>query len=455
MKKEATHHDLAVSDGGRVAAATPGGETPGVTLTDSGGGEVATVTRGGGSETGGGGLGLFEGYGIEIEWMTLDATDLSPRGLAPHLLTEDGELRDERERGEMAWSNELAMHVIEAKTSGAPPHLEGLAQAFSDEARAMNARLADRGACVVGGGAHPFMDPAAATLWTEGQSAVYRAYDRIFGTQGHGWVNLQSVQLNLPFQGDEELARLHAATRLVLPLLPALSAASPYLGGELQPFLDARLDTYRRNQAAIPAIAGHVIPEPITSAADYHQTILSPMYAAIAPHDPDFLLQEEWLNSRGAIVRFDRSALEIRVIDCQESPRQDLAVIAATVEIIRALVDGHLPGGLEDRASTERLARTLWRVAADADEAVVDDPALLAAFAIDRDAPTANRLWRELVQRYPPDSEHQPALDVILDRGPLARRMVHRAGPAPQRADLQGLLVDMAACLAAGSALHP
>ncbi|HAL85576.1 MAG TPA: hypothetical protein DCM31_01010, partial [Deferribacteraceae bacterium] len=37
------------------------------------------------------------------------------------------------------------------------------------------------------------------------------------------------------------------------------------------------------------------------------------MYRDIAPYDPECILQEEWLNSRGAIARFDRKAIEIRL----------------------------------------------------------------------------------------------------------------------------------------------
>ena len=50
---------------------------------------------------------------------------------------------------------------------------------------------------------------------------MYEAYDRIFDCRGHGWANLQAVHLNLPFSGDEEFGRLHAAIRLVLPIMPA------------------------------------------------------------------------------------------------------------------------------------------------------------------------------------------------------------------------------------------
>ena len=43
-----------------------------------------------------------------------------------------------------------------------------------------------------------------------------------------------------------------------------------------------------------------VVPEPVTSRQEYHDVILRPIWQAIAPHDPDDLLQQEWLNSRGA-----------------------------------------------------------------------------------------------------------------------------------------------------------
>ena len=344
---------------------------------------------------------LFSGYGIEIEWTIIDRTDGKPRPLAELLLREGLEVFDERDRGVMGWSNELAAHVIEAKTAGVPPHLEGLASQFQTEAVEMNRRLASAGAMLVGGGAHPYMDPHRdATLWPHGQSEIYRAYDRIFGTQGHGWVNLQSVHVNLPFASDDELGRLHAAVRLVLPLIAALSAASPYLDGRRHPYLDARLDVYRRNQAKVPLVAGRVVPESIRSASDYHQRILAPMYRAIAPHDPEEILREEWLNSRGAIVRFDRSALEIRVIDCQENPHHDLAIAAAVVSAVRARIDA--PPDFEDDAvegSTDRLAAIFDAVARDAEAATISDEEYLRAMGWSRGPTTAGRLWRELLGR--------------------------------------------------------
>ncbi|HJL50164.1 MAG TPA: hypothetical protein RMG45_30155, partial [Polyangiaceae bacterium LLY-WYZ-15_(1-7)] len=84
-------------------------------------------------------LGLFQGFGVELEWMIVDAETLAPRPLAEALLREGDQIEDEREHGAAAWSNELAAHVIEVKTNGPAPRLEGVAALFEAQARAMNA----------------------------------------------------------------------------------------------------------------------------------------------------------------------------------------------------------------------------------------------------------------------------------------------------------------------------
>ena len=74
---------------------------------------------------------------------------------------------------------------------------------------------------------------------------IYQTYDRIFGCKAHGWANLQSMHLNLPFADDAEFARLHAAIRLVLPIIPALAASSPIADGRPTGFMDIRMEAYR------------------------------------------------------------------------------------------------------------------------------------------------------------------------------------------------------------------
>src|SRR4029079_12453329 len=125
------------------------------------------------------------------------------------------------------------------------------------------------------GAMHPWMDPLKEMqLWPYGFKDVYEAFDRIFSTKGHGWANLQSMHINLPFSGDEEFGRLHAAIRLVLPILPAIAASSPIVEGAVSGLLDMRLATYRKTQRRVPSITGSVIPERVFTQRDYESRIL-------------------------------------------------------------------------------------------------------------------------------------------------------------------------------------
>jgi gamma-glutamyl:cysteine ligase YbdK (ATP-grasp superfamily) len=384
-------------------------------------------------------LGLFEGLGVEIEYMIVDRRTAVVRPIADSILVgTDGSQLLEVPDGALRWSNELCLHVIELKTNGPAASLVGLAETFQDGVGRVNARLEPVGASLLPGGMHPFMDPAVDTkLWPHEQNEIYRAFDRIFGCRGHGWSNLQSVHLNLPFHGDEELGRLHAAIRLVLPFLPGLSAGSPFVDGKRFPSLDARLEFYRSNSSAIPSITGAVVPEAAFDEASYRSAILEPMYEAIAAQDPEGVLRDEWLNARGAIVRFDRSAIEIRVIDTQEAPIADLAVLRATVGVLRALVAERLADfETQKRVPTDRLASVLRDVIRDADAAVIEDTELLALVGLPPSPATCGAVWRHLVERCPPDGGVDDALKLILEEGPLARRMSRAVGPEPTHSDL-------------------
>jgi gamma-glutamyl:cysteine ligase YbdK (ATP-grasp superfamily) len=219
------------------------------------------------------------------------------------------------------------------------------------------------GARLMPGAMHPWMDPDRETrLWPYQNQDIYQAYDRIFDSRGHGWSNLQSMHVNLPFAGDDEFARLHAAIRLVLPLIPALAASSPYADGRDTGYADYRMHVYTHNADRMPSIAGLVVPETVRSQADYEARILQPMYDDIAALDPDHVLRYEWLNSRGAIARFDRDAIEIRVIDTQEHPGADLAVATAVVDVTRRLYANGDLGAQQEIATEARLsAADIWR----------------------------------------------------------------------------------------------
>lgn len=383
----------------------------------------------------------FPGYGIELEYMIVDAQtlDITPRA-DQVLIDQQAEIESEVEHGPLAWSNELMAHVIELKTNGPAEDLAPLAATFGEHIAKINGLLAP-GARLMPTAMHPWMHPhSEARLWPHEYNEVYQRFDQIFNCQGHGWANLQSMHINLPFKGDQQFARLHAAIRFVLPILPALAASSPIIEGRLTGRLDNRLEVYRHNADRLPSIAGRVVPEAIASEAEYQQTILQPIYRDLAPFDPSGTLQHEWANSRGAIARFTRGTIEIRVLDVQEAPQADLAIAAAVIGAVELLLAA-------DADMTRRLAamplddleRIFHGCINAADQMVIGSQAYLSGWGLpDRKELTAGELWQHIVERLQSAGllahpDWQAALETILTRGPLARRIVRATGPAPDR----------------------
>ena len=399
---------------------------------------------------------LFEGYGLELEYMIVDRRTLDAKPIADRALARMAGTRTrEVEHGRLGWSNELALHVIELKTLGPVSSLSGLAGPFQEEIRTLNALLADFNACLLPTAMHPWMKPQEAVLWPHGDHEIYEAYNRIFDCRGHGWVNLQSTHLNLAFHGDDEFRRLHSALRLLLPILPSLAASSPVVEGKSTGRLDTRLHHYRRNQRLIPSIAGEVIPETISTRAQYEEKILQRIYRDIAPHDPQHLLQYEWLNSRGAIARFDRSAVEIRLLDVQECPLADVAIAVLVVESLKTITaETWQPLAEQMQLPEKRLAEILSRTSTAGDEAVIDDPLYLQCFGIARPV-TAGRIWQVLFGKVENDLKKGPAdieqaLDHILQRGTLAGRIIKTLEEKTDGPRLRAVYKELADCLQKG-----
>jgi glutamate---cysteine ligase / carboxylate-amine ligase len=408
-------------------------------------------------------LHAFGGYGIELEYMIVDRERLSVLPVADRLLhSASGNSGSEVQRGLLGWSNEFVLHVVEVKNLRPSALLNMLPDAFQAEVHHINRLLAPMNARLMPGGMHPWMDPRHETrLWPHDNDAIYRAYDRIFNSKSHGWANLQSMHINLPFAGDAEFARLHAAIRLVLPIIPALAASSPIADGAPTGWCDYRMHVYCDNARAIPSIAGMVIPETITSRAAYEERILAPMYRDIAPHDPEQVLRQEWLNSRGAIARFDRNSIEIRVADTQECPRADLAIAAAVVYVVRMLYR-HSAERLIDmqEISTAALAAMLQSCIRDADQSVITDTRYLELLGHHGARCSAQELWASLIERMLDDeAEHagqwKRPLHTILRHGPLARRILRAVGGDVSPARLLQVYRQLCDCLDQGRMFLP
>lgn len=398
--------------------------------------------------------GLFSAFGVELEYMVVDSETLDILPAADKVLCDDaGQVTGDVERGDISWSNELVAHVVELKVTEPVETLVGLESKFQAEVCEVNRRFEPHNARLMPTAMHPWMDPHEETvIWPHEFNAVYAAFDRIFGCQGHGWSNLQSVHLNLPFANDEEFGRLHAAIRIVLPLLPALTASSPVVEDRLTGLLDNRLEFYRTNSRALPLIAGKVIPEAVFTPSAYREQILERLYEQIAEHDPENILRHEWLNARGAIARFERGAIEIRVMDVQECPAADVAICAAVVAVLRELVE-ELTCRYDVQQSVEvnPLASIFLEALRNGERTKVWNDDYLKLWGIEKEEATLQEVWRILIDRAAKrgtiDSSHLKTLEVILNEGPLARRicqgLLERTDPDPERVDeLYSFLCD-------------
>jgi hypothetical protein len=154
-------------------------------------------------------LGLFDGYGIELEYAVVDRETFTVQPIVDRLLRHfAGSQVSDWEDGPIAWSNELALHVVELKTNGPAPALPGLSQRFETSLLRIEQALGGMGARLLPGGMHPTMEPEREfRRWPHDYGEIYAAYDRIFDCRGHGWSNLQCCHLNLPVANDAECGR--------------------------------------------------------------------------------------------------------------------------------------------------------------------------------------------------------------------------------------------------------
>ncbi|MDH3776197.1 MAG: hypothetical protein OER59_03990, partial [Desulfobulbaceae bacterium] len=76
-------------------------------------------------------LRLFEGTGIELEYMIVNRDTLDVLPIADELLkTVVGSYTNDYEKEGICWSNELALHVVELKTCGPVDTLAETAEPF-------------------------------------------------------------------------------------------------------------------------------------------------------------------------------------------------------------------------------------------------------------------------------------------------------------------------------------
>ncbi len=269
----------------------------------------------------------FEVAGMELEYAVVDR-DLNAVPLVEEgLRALAGRPTSDVSLEHVAFSNEIAGHVLELKTPLPTRSLREAEEALVDGVSRFSALLHDRFAArLLPTGMHPWLDPKKARIWTRSNARIYQAYARLFDVYSHGWVNVHAAHLNLPLGREDEAIAMYNAAALLVPYLPALAASSPMYDGELQEAVDNRLDWILRHQQRIPESQGEIVPEYVEGFSDYRKRILGSMYRALDRLPGAGVLRHEFFNARGAVFKFSRQSMEVRVIDTQECVKLDVAV---------------------------------------------------------------------------------------------------------------------------------
>lgn len=399
--------------------------------------------------------GIFTVTGVEIEYMLVNRDTLAVMPIADKILRDlAGQHAADVELGPVTWSNELVRHVIELKTTLPAFDLDLVRSQFNESIGVVNSLLADKyNALLLPTGMHPLINPHEETwLWPHENGEIYALYDRIFDCRTHGWSNLQSMHVNLPFANEEEFGRLHTAIRTLLPLLPALAASSPLVEGRRSGFADTRLHFYRQNSFKIPLMTGAVIPEAVFTLDQYYDRVLHPLFRQIELHDTSGTMQHEWVNSRGAIARFDRGSIEIRVLDSQECVSADLAVAWLVTTVLKTLAcEDHHSQKRQRELEMSTLVTIFLEAVNAGHKAVIRDSNYLAVLGVsDSGALTAKEVWLHFLEQAEESSasvQHAEIARRIIESGCLASRILESI-EAENQTGILAVYKELAACLA-------
>jgi len=219
------------------------------------------------------------------------------------------------------------------------------------------------------------------------------------------------------------------------------------------------MEMYRTNSSKIPLITGQVIPEAVFTQEQYEEVILQPIYRALDPFDPEKILQEEWVNARGAIARFERNTIEIRVIDVQESPFADIAIAAAVVDNVKMLVEEECSSYVKQKGvPLESLVSIFLNTIKNGENTLVNDDVYLSAIGLPAKAYTAGEIWEKLILKSIErdtivTSDYHRILKTILDQGTLSTRILKITGPSPHKQTVVALCNELCDCLRDGKML--
>ena len=154
------------------------------------------------------------------------------------------------------FGKELQMHVMEIKANEPFKSPVEFEETMQNAVCTLNQVVHKHGAGFLGTGMHPLLKLKDTAVWPHYHRKIYQEYGKIFNLNQHGWLNIQSFHLNLPFQTQTDAIQTHNYLANLSAYLPAIAASSPIYEGKNGADIDNRLQFYKINQKEIPSITG-------------------------------------------------------------------------------------------------------------------------------------------------------------------------------------------------------
>jgi hypothetical protein len=172
------------------------------------------------------------------------------------------------------------------------------------------------------------------------------------------------------------------------------------------------------------------------------------------------VLRHEWVNARGAIPRFERMTIEIRVLDVQETPFMDVAYAALIVEVLKVLCEERWADRRSlDRWHARELGALLELCERRGEEAGIAERRFLSALGFKGGSTDVKGLWAHLIAKVAAwgtlDRDTERLLEHYLRHGTLATRITKAVGLLPTRARIKRVYEELCDALAGGEPFAP
>ncbi|MGK0236786.1 MAG: carboxylate-amine ligase [Candidatus Pelagisphaera sp.] len=397
---------------------------------------------------------LLDSVEVSLEYIIADHRTLRPRSIASAVLRGLNHHPKGVDKS-ISISNTLTQHSLRFSTLTPQGNFYKLEAAFADSIQATNKELEKYGALLLSGGTHPFLDPdSEGELYATGSRNPLRKLVSQLDYHRHTWINTQTTTLRIGYDSESEFVFLHNAIALLLPLIPALSASSPYLNGDWQECLDTRTFNQPNRAKQIPIIVGDYVSEPITSLEEYRKTVLDPISEFTSQSLGDFPSEEiEKINCRAIASLSNEKRIEVRIMGTQEAPTMDLAIIAFILSALKLLLRRQtgITTDATARSSARERKEQLRLICKRGFDCPIELVEIPAAFGFGNLPISAQSFWKALfdeIIEYQPFEYGFDSIQQLLAEGSLAQRLVHRYGTNLDNYKMKDMLFTLTKAIA-------